>query len=1032
MRWPLVVVALSACSEPSDPRPTLVEVARVGRVTQYAQVVDGMPVWGREVRMRGKTITGQLTRPHRPRSELISFGRDEAIARAAGKVDQALARTAWYPSGDALIAAWVVDAYLSTGEARRTILAGDDGRVLEQYSLTANEFDYKVFADSTGQPLDGPQVDATPHPTGTPDASYPAYLANPTVVRTNGFIGDPWLPPGATETNGNNVDAYADFNAPTGLTTGDFRATVSSAATFAYVYDFALAPLANNQQQQASITSLFYTINWLHDFWYAAGFTEAAGNAQRSNYGRGGIENDPILAEAQDNALGGSRNNANMSTPADGLSPRMQVFLWSGKDDRAMSLSPSNRTPQFGTASFGPTDYDVSASVVVGSPADGCTAIANPVAGNFVVVDRGNCTFARKTLNVQNAGGTGVVIVNHMTGNTPPPMGEDSTLATTTFTIPAVSLTNSEGALLKQEIANGPVTMTVHRKMGTEADGALDATLVAHELGHYLHHRLSLCSNTMCRAMSEGWGDFTALMLIAREGDDLMGAFPFSVYATQGFANDPGYYGIRRAPYSANFAINSLSFRHMAERTALPTTHPFIGGGSNSQIHNAGEVWASALWEVYVALQQAGTSFDATRAKMARYVVEGLALMPPEATPMQARDAILAVADPADRDLMLAAFARRGFGSCASPPPPNSVDFVGLRESTIIAGKAELMSLGVEEACDADGILDTGETAHVRLQVTNMGHATLRNVELQVRSTVPGITVAVPSKTTTALEPGATIDLDGEVSLEPGLRHVVSGALTLEVKSDAGCADTIEFPIATRFNTDDISESSMTDTFDAVASPWVAWSSNWTHVFDDPFDGYWHGDNLGTGSDLRLTSPLLRASSSAVSLTFQHRFQFEYSEGQAYDGGVIEFARGTSETWEDISTIATVAYNGTLAPDTGNPLETRAAFVGQNSSFPGEDTVTIDLGTTLKGQTFRLRFRIGSDGGVGAAGWDIDDVAFKGLVDKPFPTVVPDNGDCAPDDITSGGGGCCDSRSGANGLLPLSVLLIMLRRRRGR
>lgn len=979
--------------------------------------------------MRGTTITGELTRHDRPRSELISFGRDEAIARAAGNVDEALARTVWYPSGDALIAAWVVDAYLSSGEATRTILAGDDGRVLERYSLTANEFDYKVFADATGQPLDGPQVDATPHPTGTPDASYPAYLAGPSLVRTDGFIGDPWLPPGATETNGNNVDAYVDFNAPSGLTAGDFRATVNSASTFAYVYDFQLAPLATNEQQQASITSLFYTINWLHDFWYAAGFTEAAGNAQKSNYGRGGVENDAIRAEAQDNALGGSRNNANMSTPADGMSPRMQVFLWSGKDDRAMSIQPANRTPQFGTAAFGPENYDTTGGVVVGSPGDGCVPLTNSVAGNFVVVDRGNCTFARKTLNVQNAGGIGVVVVNNAASGTPPPMGEDSTLATTTFSIPAVSLTDVEGALLKQEIAAGPVTLTVHREVGTEVDGALDATLVAHEFGHYLHHRLSLCSNTMCRAMSEGWGDFIALMLIAREGDDLMGAFPFSVYATQGFANDPGYYGIRRAPYSADFAINSLSFRHMAERTPLPTTHPFLGGGSNSQIHNAGEVWAAALWEVYVALQQAGTSFDATRAKMAKYVVEGLALMPPEATPMQARDAILAVAEPTDRDLMLAAFARRGFGSCASPPSPNSVDFVGLSESTIVAGKAELVMNGFEEGCDEDGILDTGETAHVKLQVSNRGHAPLTDVSLQITSTLPGVTITSPPTAVAELMPGATIDLEADVSLQPGITEMLSGTLALEVKAANGCAETVAFPIATRFNIDDVPASSMVDSFDAKESAWVAWSTGWSHVFDEGFDGYWHGDNLGVSSDVRLTSPVLRASSSGVMLTFSHRFEFELGDGQAYDGGVIEYALGTSETWEDLSTIATVPYNGVLAPDTGNSLETRPAFVGQSP----EATVKIDLGTALKGKAFRLRFRIGTDAGVGAAGWDIDDVALTGLVDKPFPSTIADDGDCTPDDdITSGGGGCCDSRSGANGLLPLSVLLLMLRRRRGR
>ena len=52
--------------------------------------------------------------------------------------------------------------------------------------------------------------------------------------------------------------------------------------------------------------------NWLHDWWYDSGFNEAAGNAQLDNFGRGGVDGDPLHAEAQDGYPGGSRNNANM------------------------------------------------------------------------------------------------------------------------------------------------------------------------------------------------------------------------------------------------------------------------------------------------------------------------------------------------------------------------------------------------------------------------------------------------------------------------------------------------------------------------------------------------------------------------------------------------------------------------------------------------------------------------------------------------------------------------------------------------
>src|SRR3546814_8665534 len=67
--------------------------------------------------------------------------------------------------------------------------------------------------------------------------------------------------------------------------------------------------------------------NGLHDWWYDHGFDEQAGNAQTSNYGRGGVEGDAISAQGQDSS---GRNNANMATPADGGSPTMQMYLFDG------------------------------------------------------------------------------------------------------------------------------------------------------------------------------------------------------------------------------------------------------------------------------------------------------------------------------------------------------------------------------------------------------------------------------------------------------------------------------------------------------------------------------------------------------------------------------------------------------------------------------------------------------------------------------------------------------------------------------
>src|SRR5690606_31888400 len=49
-------------------------------------------------------------------------------------------------------------------------------------------------------------------------------------------------------------------------------------------------------------------------------------------------------------------------------------------------------------------------------------------------------------------------------------------------------------------------------------------------------------------------------------------------------------------------------------------------------------------------------------------------------------------------------------------------------------------------------------------------------------------------------------------------------------------------------------------------------------------------------------------------------------------------------------------------------------------------------------EVVRIRFRIGTDAGVDADGWDIDDVRISGLADTPFPAVAGDDNLC-PDTL---------------------------------
>src|SRR5262249_37592937 len=81
----------------------------------------------------------------------------------------------------------------------------------------------------------------------------------------------------------------------------------------------------------AAVVQLFYLNNFMHDKLYELGFTEAAGNFQSNNFGRGGLGNDAVQADAQD---GGGFNNANFSTPPDGSPGRMQMYIFSNPSPR--------------------------------------------------------------------------------------------------------------------------------------------------------------------------------------------------------------------------------------------------------------------------------------------------------------------------------------------------------------------------------------------------------------------------------------------------------------------------------------------------------------------------------------------------------------------------------------------------------------------------------------------------------------------------------------------------------------------------
>ncbi|HJR07107.1 MAG TPA: M36 family metallopeptidase [Pyrinomonadaceae bacterium] len=148
-----------------------------------------------------------------------------------------------------------------------------------------------------------------------------SFVGDTTINTTAGWMGT------STVTTGNNVEAYLDTNAdnaPDANNSAGLSNGHASSATQDFTFPFSTT-VDPRTQQAAVVTNLFYFNNVMHDFSYNLGFTEAAGNFQTNNYGRGGLAADSVRAEAQD---GSGTNNANFATPPDGQRPRMQQYLF--------------------------------------------------------------------------------------------------------------------------------------------------------------------------------------------------------------------------------------------------------------------------------------------------------------------------------------------------------------------------------------------------------------------------------------------------------------------------------------------------------------------------------------------------------------------------------------------------------------------------------------------------------------------------------------------------------------------------------
>lgn len=935
-----------------------------------------------------------------------------------------------------LVPAHYVDVIPQRGPARSFVYSALDGRLLFTNDLKrADAFTYRAYVNDDLFPMDGPHGDAfTPHPTALPDRR-PLTYGPARLVTLQNFPfsrNDPWLDATATSTSGNNVVAFADRAEPDGLANGDVRPPLSGASTFDWTYDTNQSPTAVATSQYASATHLFYVMNFLHDWFYDAGFDEASGNHQLQNFGRGGLARDPLRAEAQDY---GGRNNADATTPPDGASPRVQMYVFSGPTTASIEVlapAPIAGVKPVGTAGeFGSDVFDLTGAVALandgdGDAADACQPLDGSVAGKIVLVHRGACTFVQKAQAVQDAGGIAIIITNVPTSaspSTPPYMGGTSPA----IRIPVLSLALADGQALEAAIAGG-ATVRMKRDTQIDLDGGLDTTIVAHEWGHVLSNRLVADGNGLTTnqagGLGEGWGDFLALLLTTRAGDanapagrDFSGAYANGGYATSGGGADV-YFGTRRVPYSVDFTKNALTFKHIQNGVPLPAgvaTSFGEDGSFNAEVHAAGEVWATMLWEGYVGLLRSGRfPFAEARERMKRYLVASLKLTPPDPTFLEARDAVLAAALASDRQDFLTlyqAFARRGAGVGAKGPKKDSPDNVGVVESFRVGNEVEVVEAKLTDdviSCDRDGTLDEDEQGTVEVTIRNAGTDILPSTTVALKSKSNAVTIAdagvvklrqlAPFEVTKAKIRAAVVKGNRGEPIE----------LDLEV-TDPTLPDgrVVHFAVPSRYDSDEVPQSATKDSVDTKATAWVVTgadqfggSAKWSRVEKDGLT-YWAIPNATEPSDHQLTSPPFTIAGTTFALSFRHRYSFRVSRrtGNPIDGAVVEVSVDGGGSWLDVEAYGAKPYPGRLDPGRGdNVLAGRPAFGGQSEGYPSTwITTKMEMTLPSAAPSVMVRFRVGTGFSFGAAGWEIDDIEIGGATSKPFPSHQPHRDQCDPD-----------------------------------
>ena len=513
-------------------------------------------------------------------------------------------------------------------------------------------------------------------------------------------------------------------------------------------------------------------------------------------------------------------------------------------------------------------------------------------------------------------------------------------------------------------------------------DSSLSNSIVIHEYGHGVTNRLTggpgnsgALNAIQSGGMGEGWSDFWSLMLTQKSSDGQFDSYAVGDYVL----DDPA--GIRRYPYSFDMSINPLTYDN------------FNGGFPNNQVHNAGEIWASALWDLNWLLINGdggditGYGFDADiyngtggNNLTLQLVMDALKLQPANPSFLDARDALL-LADQIDNGganqlAIWTAFARRGMGF--------SADDGGSGNSTSVVAAFDLpASSEGTVAFDAEAY-EVGDMVMITVRDIDLVGSGFVNVDLvsssgdreTVRLNQMGLGIYEASVATTA----SSVLNDGMLEVSLGDLITVtysdnddgtgSPAVVIDTADIVELVDIFRQDFESGLGTNEELHGSFTinDTNTPLNNGTLMVGHPATH---GNFDYSYYEVTL----DLR--------GFEHSSLEFEYAAQIE----DFYDGFNLQASTGTINPPGDlISPTSGLPYDAQNPGPIFTPPPEIGLFAYDSGGVLDMGTAVFDI-SSFDGQIVTIRFQFGSDDSVTRPGINFDNLLVRGSVVQTEPVA---------------------------------------------